>query len=424
MNPLVAIAGSVLPEILKLVFGDKVGGVADAVQHAVTQVTGESDPAAAQKKVEADPKIAADLRAQLASIAADEEEKKRQAQLETLKAQLEDQDKQRQAELEEFKQSLRADIENTASARLGFTTLAQARSPFAWAAPIVSVIVTLGFFTVLALLLLTNVQTASDGKLQVINVIIGTLTTAFATVVSFWMGSSQGSREKDATVARLQDQQAAQAKETIKAQSETVRKAIEQQSGGQTPRTQGATPQSSSPIEKSDQFDRCLDVVLRQEGGFSNDPDDPGGATNWGITIEELKKWRGSDVTIDDVKNLKKDEAREIYRTNYWNLMKCEDLPFGVDLTVFDFGVNAGPSRSVKTLQKIIGVEADGSVGPLTLTAAKATDARDIISTMAARRLDYYRSLPTWEHFGRGWTNRTNSVMSAALKMVDESVTS
>jgi uncharacterized protein involved in exopolysaccharide biosynthesis len=100
MNPLVAIAGSVLPEILKLVFGDKVGGVADAVQHAVTQVTGESDPAAAQKKVEADPKIAADLRAQLASIAADEEEKKRQAQLETLKAQLEDQDKQRQAELE------------------------------------------------------------------------------------------------------------------------------------------------------------------------------------------------------------------------------------------------------------------------------------------------------------------------------------
>ena len=418
MNPLVALAGTLLPEILKLVFGDKIGGVANAVQKAVTQATGETDPTAAQKKVESDPKIAANLRAQLAQIAADEEEKKRQAQIETLKAQLADQDKARQAGLDQFKESLRADMENTVNARASFTSLAQAHSPFAWAAPIVSVIVTVGFFVVLGLLLETTADTGTDGKIQVINVIIGTLAMAFTTVVTFWLGSSQGSRDKDLAVARLQNQQAAQAKETIQAQSEAVRSVVEQQAAAS--KAGGRKP---SPIDSSKHFERCLDLVLLQEGGFTCDPQDPGGATNWGITIGELRRWRGDDqVTVEDVKSLTKEQAREIYRANYWNLMKCEDLPPGVDLIVFDMGVNAGPSRSVRMLQKIIGVDDDGAVGPVTITAATTMDAADIIRNMSERRLDYYRSLSTWPHFGRGWSNRTNNVMKAALAMVEGGV--
>lgn len=411
MLPWLAIAASLLPDIVKAFHDDKANQITNAVTQAVKDATGADTPEAAKAKVEQDPAVANDLKIKLAQIAADADAKKRQADLETLQAQLAAQDKQRQADLDQFKQQLQADIQDTANARSTFAALAQSGSQFAWAAPAVSIIVTLGFFAILSILLLTDVKTGGDtGKLQVINVIIGTLATAFATVVTFWLGSSQGSRNKDAASFQLQSQQAKQTSDALKAQSDTALKMSEQQAGKK--------PAQPSEAQKGKNFDRCLDVVLVQEGGFTNDPQDPGGATNWGITFEELKRWRHADATVDDVKNMTKDEAREIYRTNYWNLMKCDELTAGVDLTVFDFGVNAGPSRSIKMLQKIVGVTEDGSVGPITISAAKAVDAKQIIHAMAQRRLDYYRGLSTWPHFGKGWTNRTNAVEKASIEMV------
>jgi lysozyme family protein len=99
--------------------------------------------------------------------------------------------------------------------------------------------------------------------------------------------------------------------------------------------------------------------------------------------------------------------------------MQCSDLPNGIDLEVFDFGVNAGIRTSIKALQTIVGVTADGSVGPITLAATKAADPHVFIQNFSARRMDYYRGLTTeWPTYGAGWTNRTNSVEQAALKMV------
>jgi lysozyme family protein len=160
-------------------------------------------------------------------------------------------------------------------------------------------------------------------------------------------------------------------------------------------------------------------IVFTEEGGYTNDPNDRGGPTNFGITIGDLKQWREKDVTAEDVKNMTKDEAREIYRSKYWNPMQCGDLPNGVDLEVFDFGVNAGTRTAIKKLQDVLGLKDDGSIGPITISACKAVDPRTVIQGFSARRLEYYRSLgDEWTHFGAGWTNRTNAVEKAALKMV------
>jgi hypothetical protein len=177
-----------------------------------------------------------------------------------------------------------------------------------------------------------------------------------------------------------------------------------------------------APAHKSSNFDACLTLVLGAEGGFANDARDKGGATNFGITIGTLTDWRrgrSSDttVTIDDVRALTLDEAKEIYRSRFWNVMRCDDLPPGVDLLVFDFGVNAGTARSARVLQQVLGVEQDGSVGPVTLNGLNTCPADKVIRDFSARRLDFYRSLDDFSVFGAGWTNRTNTMLEAALRM-------
>ncbi|ATR23221.1 hypothetical protein CTJ15_20385 [Roseomonas sp. FDAARGOS_362] len=185
-----------------------------------------------------------------------------------------------------------------------------------------------------------------------------------------------------------------------------------------TPSNVASLPRTASaPDSPEERFDRCLAVVLQQEGGFVNDPQDPGGATNMGITRDVLSAFRDRAVTVDEVRDLSRAEAREIYRARYWTPMRCAELPPGVDLGVFDFGVNAGPSRAVKLLQKAVGVMADGSIGPITLAAARALEAERLIASFSEARLAYYRSLDGFARFGRGWANRTEAVRMAALRM-------
>jgi len=179
------------------------------------------------------------------------------------------------------------------------------------------------------------------------------------------------------------------------------------------------TQSPSEPAAKdARQFMKCVEIIFKHEGGYVDHPNDPGGATNMGITHKTLAGWRGEPVTKEDVRNLTKDEAGEIYRANYWNALNCDTLPLGVDLVVFDFGVNAGVSRAAKLLQRIVHVEQDGQVGPITSGAAGAIDARHIVVTFSEGRMVHYRGLRIWDTFKNGWTRRTRETEDAALAML------
>ena len=164
-------------------------------------------------------------------------------------------------------------------------------------------------------------------------------------------------------------------------------------------------------------WDASLAFVFSVEGGYTDDPMDPGGATNLGITLDELSVWRHTAVTKADVQNLQRDEAGSIYRTNYWNASRCADLAPGVDLMVFDASVNTGNGRSARFLQAACGANVDGSIGPLTVAAANAKPAADLIAALAAARLAFYQSLPTFNHFGHGWTARVQQAQAQAVQM-------
>jgi lysozyme family protein len=166
-------------------------------------------------------------------------------------------------------------------------------------------------------------------------------------------------------------------------------------------------------------FELCLAHVLRHEGGYVDHPADPGGATNMGITLKTLARWRHVspwwDLPKTEVKALSHGEAGRIYRALYWNACRADDLPSGIDLAVFDYAVNSGPDRAIRTLQAALGVAVDGQVGPLTLGAARKADAARIVNAICDRRLGFLRALRTFPTFGRGWISRVGSVRAAAL---------
>ena len=404
MLPWLTIATSLLPDLIKIIAGDKAGTVAKDVAKAVQDTTGAQDPAAAQKKVKDDPATSAALQQKLAEIA-----------LDAAKAQNEEEDKKRADEIAR----MHVLLEDTQGARSTFQTLAQANSIFAWGAPAVSVIVTIGFFSVLLFLINQEpaaVNTTRSDVIQIVNILIGTLAAGFATVINFWLGSSLGSRNKDTASVQLQATQAAHSAQAIKSQAAQTTEALKTLGNvAKSASTDGQKPDGGK--KKPDNFEKCLAVVLIQEGGYTNDPQDPGGPTNLGITQKDLSDWLGHAATADDVKALSKETAREIYRSKYWNPLRCDELPAGIDLIVFDFGVNAGLSRSVKTAQKVIGVKEDGSIGPITMGGLTAVDPRDFINSFSDKRLAFYQSLSTWPHFGKGWTRRTEEVKKASLAM-------
>lgn len=168
-----------------------------------------------------------------------------------------------------------------------------------------------------------------------------------------------------------------------------------------------------------ERFAQCLNAVLHHEGGYSDHPSDPGGATNMGITRKTLARWRKvspwTDLPKSAVRALTREEAAQIYRANYWNPCRAGDLPAGVDLALFDFAVNSGPDRAVRVLQAALGVAADGELGPKTLAAVEAADRKALIDAVCDRRLAFLRGLATFPVFGRGWVSRVKAVRAAAL---------
>ena len=162
----------------------------------------------------------------------------------------------------------------------------------------------------------------------------------------------------------------------------------------------------------------CLEQIWPFEGGYVDHPKDPGGATNMGITHETLARWRGKPVTKQDVRNLTKAEAADIYDKQYWRPLNGEKLRTGVDLVVLDFGINSGVSRSAKYTQAIAGVTQDGKIGPVTLAALQKIPSRDFIKRLCARRLSFVQSLAIWNTFGKGWSRRIAHMEATALSWV------
>lgn len=166
-------------------------------------------------------------------------------------------------------------------------------------------------------------------------------------------------------------------------------------------------------------FDAALQHVLEDEGGFSNHPKDPGGATMKGVTLDTYRSYKKNQhLTAEDLKKITGEELRDIYRRRYWDVVKGDDLPSGVDYCVFDCAVNSGPGRAAKLLQEVIGVKSDGVIGPVTLATVKAADPIELINKYTDKRIQFWRSLPTFETFGKGWVARGERVQKAALGMV------
>lgn len=169
-------------------------------------------------------------------------------------------------------------------------------------------------------------------------------------------------------------------------------------------------------------FAKCQAFSFKYEGGFVNHPADPGGATNWGITKRVLEGWRKRPVTIAEVRAMTKREASDIYRANYWNAVRGDDLPKGVDLVVHDYGINSGPSRSIKDLQRALGVKVDGFMGPATLKAAEDAEPAAVINAICDRRRKFVRGLKPYKTFGKGWERRIAACRRTALGMIGERV--
>lgn len=168
----------------------------------------------------------------------------------------------------------------------------------------------------------------------------------------------------------------------------------------------------------AENWEKCLETILHHEGGYVNHPKDPGGETNLGVTKRVYEEWGGTK----EMKDLEVADVEPIYKKNYWDRVKGDDLPAGLDLCVFDFGVNAGTGRAAKYLQTMIGTVADGGIGPNTLKAlalyVESEGVEQTIRNYQAARQEYYESLSTFETFGRGWTRRVDETTKMAIEMI------
>ena len=179
-----------------------------------------------------------------------------------------------------------------------------------------------------------------------------------------------------------------------------------------------------------DNWQKSFELMLADEGGFSDDPHDNGnklpdgrpGSTMLGVTQYNWENWTGHQVTHEQMKKLKPEDVKPFYKKKFWDACRCNDLPLGIDYLVFDFAVNAGVGRSAKTLQGAVGATPDGAIGPLTLAAVAKQSETELIDSFSAAKVDFYLGLnnPTYE---AGWLNRVKRVRKHALEMVESNQT-
>ena len=165
-------------------------------------------------------------------------------------------------------------------------------------------------------------------------------------------------------------------------------------------------------------FDKALAAVLHHEGGFVNHPSDPGGMTNLGCTKTTWEEWVGHPVDEKTMRALTPTDVAPLYKRKYWDKIKGDELPNGIDYACFDAAINSGPGRAVKWLQGCVGADMDGALGPKTLALVAAADQKQLVEDYAKRRLSFLTDLPTWSTFGKGWGRRVSEVEKTALSML------
>lgn len=149
-------------------------------------------------------------------------------------------------------------------------------------------------------------------------------------------------------------------------------------------------------------FDQAFDALIGFEGGYSNNPADPGGATNWGVT----SKVAYANGYTGDMRDYPRDSAKAVYRAKYWDAVQADQLPDAVRYSVFDAAVNSGVHQAIQWLQQAVKVGDDGVMGPVTLQAVQGADGGKLAANYNGERLDFMTNLPTWSTFGKGWARR------------------
>lgn len=168
-----------------------------------------------------------------------------------------------------------------------------------------------------------------------------------------------------------------------------------------------ANPDASEPMAPpapgtTVTFDEAFERLIGHEGGYVNHPNDPGGETNWGIT----KRTARESGYVGNMRELTREQAREIYRVAYWDRARCDEFDGAIAFQVFDAAVNHGIGNSIRFLQRAANVADDGVIGPVTMQAVKAMTVTDVLARFNAARLTFYTNLSTWSTFGRGWARR------------------
>ena len=165
-------------------------------------------------------------------------------------------------------------------------------------------------------------------------------------------------------------------------------------------------------------FDEALKAILKHEGGFVNHPKDPGGMTNLGVTKKVWEEWVGKTVDEKDMRALTPEVVAPMYRKKYWDAVRGDEMPDGLDYLMFDFAVNAGPGRAIRIMQKAVGTNPDGAIGPKTMQALKEANQAELVAKFSAEKEAFYRSLPTFGTFGKGWLRRVAETKTHAETML------
>ena len=167
-------------------------------------------------------------------------------------------------------------------------------------------------------------------------------------------------------------------------------------------------------------FDKCLEMLLHHEGGYVNNKHDKGGMTNLGVTKRVYDKWIDRESTEEEMRNLTPEDVAPIYKKNYWDRVKGDLLPSGLDWACFDWAVNSGSGRPAKAVQRAVGATVDGAIGKNTVALVMEKDPEFIIDYVYTVRKSFYEGLDDYKHFGRGWSRRNKETLKQALSMVEK----
>jgi lysozyme family protein len=167
----------------------------------------------------------------------------------------------------------------------------------------------------------------------------------------------------------------------------------------------------------NENFDASFDLVMKHEGGFVNNPKDPGGMTNLGVTRKAWEDYVGHAVDELTMRSLDIKQVKPFYKKRYWDVIKGDELQIGLDYCCFDLAVNSGTGRAAKFLQLAAGISADGAIGPLTMIAVNRHPAEELIIKVCEERINFLQSLNTFTTFGKGWSRRVTEVRDKALEM-------